>query len=90
MVKRALVYDNVSNVTTISTNPIVGTGGNINAKGVSPFITSNGAGNGIVWGLDGTSMPTTPPRCSGSAPHLIATLPLPMAVAAARPRSSAP
>ncbi len=53
MVKRPLVFDNVNNVTTISTTPTVGTGGNINAKGSSPFITSNGTSNGIVWGLDG-------------------------------------
>ncbi|WP_433975609.1 malectin domain-containing carbohydrate-binding protein [Tunturiibacter lichenicola] len=53
MVKRLLVYDNVNNVTTISTTPIVGTGGNVNAKGSSPFITSSGTSNGIVWGLDG-------------------------------------
>ncbi len=53
MVKRSLVYSSANNVTTVSTSPTVGTGGNINAKGASAFITSNGTSNGIIWGLDG-------------------------------------
>ncbi len=53
MVKRTLNYDSVNDVTTLSTTPVVGTGPNINAKGATPFITSNGTANGIIWGLDG-------------------------------------
>jgi fibronectin type 3 domain-containing protein len=53
VLRRPLVFDNVDNVMKLQVTPIVGGGGNINAKGVSPFITANGTSNGIVWALDG-------------------------------------
>jgi len=53
MERRKLVFDAVDNVMKLETTPTVGTGGNINAKGSSPFITANGTSNGIVWGIDG-------------------------------------
>jgi fibronectin type 3 domain-containing protein len=53
MVRRPLVFDSVDNVMKLQTTPIVSTGGNINAKGASPFITANGTSNGIVWAIDG-------------------------------------
>ncbi|WP_165420392.1 malectin domain-containing carbohydrate-binding protein [Edaphobacter modestus] len=53
MERRKLVFDTVDNVMTLETTPTIGTGGNINAKGSSPFITANGTANGIVWAIDG-------------------------------------
>ena len=53
MLRRPLVFANVDNVTKLQATSIVGGGGNINAKGASPFITANGTLNGIAWALDG-------------------------------------
>ncbi|QHN05001.1 hypothetical protein FTO74_17780 [Granulicella sp. WH15] len=53
MERLKLVFDSVDNVMKLETAPTAGTGGNINAKGASPFITANGTSNGIVWAIDG-------------------------------------
>ncbi|ADV83069.1 Fibronectin type III domain protein [Terriglobus saanensis SP1PR4] len=53
MERLKLVFDAVDNVTKLETAPTLGTGGNINNKGASPFITSNGTLNGIAWAIDG-------------------------------------
>ncbi|WP_213807720.1 malectin domain-containing carbohydrate-binding protein [Granulicella sp. dw_53] len=53
MERLKVVFDAVDNVTKLETTPTMGTGGNINAKGASPFITSNGISNGIIWAIDG-------------------------------------
>jgi fibronectin type 3 domain-containing protein len=53
MLRRALIFDNVDNVMKLQTTSTAGGGGNINAKGASPFITANGTSNGIAWALDG-------------------------------------
>ncbi|WP_165419851.1 LamG-like jellyroll fold domain-containing protein [Edaphobacter modestus] len=53
MERRKLVFDAVDNVMKLETTPTVGTGGNINAKGASPFVTANGNAGGIAWAIDG-------------------------------------